>query len=76
MEDAGFSVVGVFADADGSPIDRTVSSTMWIVGQQRAATLVSESVRGLISRRKIFGPAPGAAHLFAKRNRPPGPLAA
>ena len=35
VEDAGFSVVGVFADADGSPFDRTVSSTMWIVGQRR-----------------------------------------
>jgi len=36
VEDAGFSVAGVFADADGSPFDRTVSSTMWIVGQRRA----------------------------------------
>jgi hypothetical protein len=35
VEDAGFSVVGVFADTDGSPFDPTASSTMWIVGQRR-----------------------------------------
>jgi ubiquinone/menaquinone biosynthesis C-methylase UbiE len=36
VEDAGFSVVCVFADPHGSPFDRTVSSTMWIVGERRA----------------------------------------
>ena len=34
LERVGFSVVGVFADPDGTPFEPTGSSTMWIVGQR------------------------------------------
>lgn len=34
LEHVGFSVVGVFADPDGTPFEPSVSSTMWIVGQR------------------------------------------
>lgn len=36
LEHAGFAIVGVFARPDGTPFEPTVSSTMWIVGQQCA----------------------------------------
>jgi len=34
LEEVGFSIVGVFADADGTPFEPAVSSAMWIVGQR------------------------------------------
>ena len=34
LEQAGFSVVGVFAGPDGTPFEPAVSSAMWIVGQR------------------------------------------
>ena len=34
LEGAGFSVVGVFADPDGTRFEPAQSSTMWIVGQR------------------------------------------
>lgn len=34
VEHAGFSVVGVFADPDGTPFDPTVSAAMWVVAQR------------------------------------------
>ena len=34
LEHVGCSVVGVFANPDGTPFEPTVSSTMWMVGQR------------------------------------------
>jgi hypothetical protein len=34
LERAGLAIVGVFARPDGTPLDATLSSTSWIVGQR------------------------------------------
>ena len=36
VERAGLSVVGIFSNADGTPLDPAISTTMWVVAERKA----------------------------------------